>query len=286
MISFVYLIMKKIKNNNEHYSPPVKRAKKAYNNKDFLHSPAGREVRILSEYQYPLHHFSKNGIKGAIIFFGSSRIKPTDTFEQIMKKCPEILCNNQKNENLEKNNDNIPNLSNISQFYDEACILSKMTAEWLKTLGEDKQYLICTGGGPGIMEAANRGAFYSKEPSIGLNISLPHEQQPNRFIHRKFNFEFHYFFMRKFWFVYLARLVVVFPGGFGTMDELMEILTLKQTNKISRKLPIILYSENFWKKLINFELLIEFGLISPEDMDLFKFANSPDEAFKLIKELI
>jgi uncharacterized protein (TIGR00730 family) len=249
----------------------LEKSKKAYDNVEFLHSSAGREIRLLSEYQHPLNYFTKHNIKGAIIFFGSARIHPNKDFDE---------------NNIVNTTEDTISSNNVSQYYSDAYQVSKLTTEWLETLPKEKKYLICTGGGPGIMEAANRGSYFSNRPSIGLNISLPHEQMPNIFIDPEYNFEFHYFFMRKFWFVYMARLIVVFPGGFGTLDELMEILTLKQTRKISHPIPIILYSENFWKKLINFEMLIEYGLISSDDMNLFKFANTPEETVKLIKELI
>ncbi|HPP40494.1 MAG TPA: LOG family protein, partial [Candidatus Kapabacteria bacterium] len=155
---------------------------------------------------------------------------------------------------------------------------------WSAKLPPESRYYVCTGGGPGMMEAANRGAFQANQPSIGLNISLPFEQEPNIFISDELNFEFHYFFMRKFWFAYLAKAMVALPGGFGTLDELFEILTLRQTLKITRPLPIVLYSEEFWKNTVNFNYLLENRMISEKDFDLFIYANSPKEAFDYLVE--
>ena len=174
----------------------------------------------------------------------------------------------------------------MSRYYEEAVILSGMLTNWSMRLHPHRRFVICSGGGPGIMEAANRGALLAKGKSVGLNISLPFEQLPNQFISPELNFEFHYFFMRKFWFVYLAKALVMFPGGFGTLDELMEVLTLLQTKKIKKKVTVILYGREYWNRIINFDALVKLRMISPNDMKLFRFVDSPDEAFEhLVHEL-
>jgi uncharacterized protein (TIGR00730 family) len=173
----------------------------------------------------------------------------------------------------------------LSVYYEDAAELSAMVTEWAKSLGQGKRFVVCSGGGPGIMEAANRGAVERAGGStIGLSISLPTEEAPNPFITPELLFEFHYFFMRKLWFAYLACALVVFPGGFGTMDELFEVLTLVQTRKIGRPLPIVLYGSKFWNDLIDFDALIRWGTISPKDVELFKVCDSPKEAFEFLKK--
>jgi uncharacterized protein (TIGR00730 family) len=174
----------------------------------------------------------------------------------------------------------------MSKYYEDAVELAKMLTKWSKRLFHSSRFVVCSGGGPGIMEAANKGAREAGGRSMGLNISLPLEQYPNKFISKDLNFEFHYFFMRKFWFVYLAKALVVFPGGFGTFDELMEVLTLSQTHKLRKKITVLLYGRRFWEEVIDIDALIRMRLISPSDVDLFSYADSPDEAFKyLVREL-
>ncbi|MCL5991510.1 MAG: TIGR00730 family Rossman fold protein [Bacteroidetes bacterium] len=247
-----------MKNNKRNYDrqngrKSLKKALKGYDNWDFIHSKDGRVIRLLAEYLYPKQVLDKNNIKKGIIFFGSARVKPNH-----------------------KNGEN-------SSYFNDAKKLSGLLSEWSDTLPKEKRFHIVTGGGPGIMEAANQGSYAAGGKSVGLNISLPFEQMPNQFISEELNFEFHYFFMRKFWFVYLANAMVVFPGGFGTLDELMEILTLRQTRKVTKPLPILLYAENYWKKLINFDYLIEMEMINKEDVNLFTFVNTPEQAFDKLK---
>jgi uncharacterized protein (TIGR00730 family) len=170
----------------------------------------------------------------------------------------------------------------MSRYYEDAVMLSKMITDWTKTLHEPFRFVICSGGGPGIMEAANKGAAQAQGRSIGLNISLPFEQMSNPFISPELNFEFHYFFMRKFWFVYLAKAFVMFPGGFGTMDELMEVLTLVQTKKLRKQVTILLYGKKFWNTALNFKMLARQGVISAEDLKLFRIVDSPEDAFKAL----
>jgi uncharacterized protein (TIGR00730 family) len=226
----------------------------AYKNSDFLKGPDARPLRILSEYLEPLSHFRRQRVRDTIVFFGSARIRE----------------------------DGI-----LGEYYRDARTLAGLVTNWTRTL-RDRTYrfVVCSGGGPGIMEAANRGATDARGKTIGLNIGLPHEQRPNPYITNELNFEFHYFFMRKFWFAYLAKALVVFPGGFGTMDELFEILTLVQTQKLAKKITIVLYGTSFWKEVVNFDALVKYGTIAASDLELFQFADSPEAAMALLREAL
>ena len=224
----------------------------AYKNDAFLDSPAARSLRILSEYLEPLDHFRREEIRDTIVFFGSARI---------VEDGP------------------------MGNYYRDARELARRLTEWSDNVtSSTSRFVICTGGGPGIMEAANRGASDAKGKTVGLNIGLPFEQLPNPFITPELSFEFHYFFMRKFWFAYLAKAMVVFPGGYGSLDELMEILTLVQTKKLNKKIIIVLYGSQFWKEVINFEALVRHGTISPDDLNLFEFADDVDTAQRILQE--
>src|SRR5581483_9616726 len=223
----------------------------AYKNDEFLNGPDSRPLRILSEYLEPLSHFRRQRIRDTIVFFGSARITPDGP---------------------------------LGKYYEEARELAKMVTGWAKTFRERTyRFVVCSGGGPGIMEAANRGAMDAKGKTIGLNIGLPFEQFPNPYITDELSFEFHYFFMRKFWFAYLSKALIVFPGGFGTMDELFEILTLAQTRKLAKKITIILYGSAFWKEIVNFDALVKYGTISQKDLDLFHFADTPETAMHILQ---
>ncbi len=225
----------------------------AYKNEDFLDSADARAVRILSEYLEPYSHFRRERIRDTVVFFGSARIEEAN--------------------------------GPLARYYDEARQLARMITEWSESLANHaRRFVVCTGGGPGIMEAANRGAREAGGKTVGLNIGLPFEQLPNPYISGELCFEFHYFFMRKFWFAYLAKGLVVFPGGYGTMDELMEILTLVQTRKLGKQIVTILYGSEFWKEIVNFEALVKYGTISPEDLKLFQYADDPQTAFDIMKE--
>jgi uncharacterized protein (TIGR00730 family) len=223
----------------------------AYRNQEFLDTSDARSLRILSEYLYPLSHFRKERVHDTIVFFGSART-------------------------LEMG----PN----GRYYKDARALAQRITEWSDSLHDtSRRFVVCSGGGPGIMEAANRGARDAGGKTIGLNIGLPFEQRPNPFITPELCFEFHYFFMRKFWFAYLAKALVVFPGGYGTLDELSEILTLVQTQKLVKKIVVVLYGTTFWKEVLNFDALVRHGMIAEEDVELFDYADDVDTAFRLLE---
>jgi uncharacterized protein (TIGR00730 family) len=226
----------------------------AYLDPEFLASDDARPLRIIAEYLNPLRHLRLQRIHDTIVFFGSARLSQDGP---------------------------------LGHFYDEARELARLITAWSQTLpSKVRRFVICSGGGGGIMEAANRGARDAGGRTIGLNISLPHEQQPNAFVTPDLLFKFRYFFMRKLWFAHLARAMVVFPGGFGTLDELMEVLTLAQTGKLARQLPVILYGSSYWHEIINFDALVRHGMISREDLKLFAFADDPGSAFKLLQDAI
>jgi len=224
----------------------------AYLNDKFLNSPDARALRMLSEFLEPLAHFRREKVRDTVVFFGSARLREGD--------------------------------GPLARYYDDARKLAKMLTEWSQQFTNSTyRFVVCSGGGPGIMEAANRGAWEAEGKTVGLNIGLPFEQFPNPYITPELSFEFHYFFMRKFWFAYLAKALVVFPGGFGTMDEMMEILTLTQTQKLAKRMTVLLYGSDYWKEIINFEALVKYGMIAPEDLNLFQFADDPATAFELLK---
>jgi uncharacterized protein (TIGR00730 family) len=224
----------------------------AYQNQDFLKTPDARVLRILSEYLEPFAHFRKQKIRDTVVFFGSARLREDGP---------------------------------LSRYYEAARKLARLITEWGAGIdGGVNRFVITSGGGPGIMEAANRGAAEAGGKTIGLNIGLPFEQFPNPYITPELSFEFHYFFMRKFWFAYMAKALVVFPGGFGTMDELFELLTLVQTRKLAKKIHIVLYGSEYWKELINFDALVKHDMIAKEDLDLFQFADDPETALEILKK--
>jgi uncharacterized protein (TIGR00730 family) len=226
--------------------PPV-----AYENESFLDSDDARPLRILAEYLEPMRRFRHARVRDTIVFFGSARLAPDGP---------------------------------LRRYYDDARELARLVTVWSKSMpSHAHRYVICTGGGGGIMEAANRGASDAGGRTIGLNIMLPHEQQPNPYITRELSFEFHYFFMRKLWFAHLARALVVFPGGFGTLDELMEILTLSQTRKLARRIRVVLYGPGYWNEIVDFDALVRHGMIDPDDLALFHFADDPATALALLQ---
>jgi len=245
-----------------------------------MHSPDARALRILAEYIEPRSRFKHYEIEDTIIFFGSARILPRDRAE---KELAEVTAEggDPARPELKRAEYNM----RMSEYYEATRELAGRLTTWSKGLeGTDRRFVVCSGGGPGIMEAANRGASEAKGINVGLKISLPHEQIDNPHISRELTFEFHYFFMRKFWFAYLAKAVVVMPGGFGTLDELFELLTLIQTRKIRKHMPIVLFGSSYWDEIVNFEALARHGMIDPEDLDLFFRTDSIDEAFDFITE--
>ena len=229
------------------HTPPL-----AYHDPDFIDSDEGRPLRIVSEYLAPLRTFSAAGVTATVVFFGSARLRAAGP---------------------------------LAHYVEEATELARLITEWSRAQC-GAQLLVCSGGGPGIMEAANHGASLGGGRSVGLNIGLPEEQRPNSWITPGLCFEFHYFFMRKLWFAHLAHALIAFPGGFGTLDELFEILTLAQTRKLDRSIPVLLYGSAFWKEVVNFEALVRHGTIAAEDLELFEFVDEPRSAFERLKARI
>ena len=254
--------------------------KRAYEDPDFIHSPDARALRILSEYMEPNARFKHYKIEDTIIFFGSARILPRDLAEKALAEVTQKTGDPAGPELKRAEYD-----LRMSAYYEATRELSGRLTEWSKGLeGTDRRFVVCSGGGPGIMEAANRGASEAKGINIGLNISLPFEQTENPHISRELIFEFHYFFMRKFWFTYLAKAVVVMPGGFGTLDEMFELLTLIQTQKIRKHMPMVLFGSSYWAEIINLEALADHGMIDRADLDLIFHTDSVDEAYDFVTE--
>jgi uncharacterized protein (TIGR00730 family) len=253
----------------------------AYQNNPFLNSPDGRILRILSEYSEPFSRFRREQIQDTVVFFGSARFQSRADAEDRLK---EIRTAASKSGNLADEQKRAQAAVEMSRYYEDARKLASMLTEWsVQIPARRRRFVVTTGGGPGIMEAANRGAKEAGGKTIGLNINLPFEQYPNPYITPSLNFEFHYFFMRKFWFAYLAKALVIFPGGFGTLDELFEILTLAQTDKLAKKILVVIYGSAYWKKLINFQAMIDAGTIAAKDLDLFKMVDSPEEGFEVLR---
>jgi uncharacterized protein (TIGR00730 family) len=253
---------------------------KAYKNLEFLGSKEARTVRMLAEYYEPKVRFEKNKITDTIVFFGSARVVGK---KEAIKRLNELKNSRKKTKSYAADLKRAESLVNMARYYDEAVELSKRLTEWaMKVSPKQKRFTMCSGGGPGIMEAANKGAYLAKGDSIGLNISIPFEQFVNKYVKPELAFEFHYFFMRKLWFVDLAKALIAFPGGFGTLDELMEVITLIQTRKMKKDMKVIIYDSKYWKEIINFDKLVEHGMISKNDLKLFDFCDSIDEAFEKI----
>lgn len=255
---------------------------KAYENIDFLNSSDARILRMLSEFLEPQSKFRKNKVVDTIVFFGSARLYSKKDALAEYNKFKTI--NPKTTSKLAEQLRIAQHRVQLSKYYEDAVELSRRLTEWSMSLETHaKRFIICTGGGPGLMEAANKGAKLAGGTSIGLNISIPFEQYVNKYVPKDLRMEFHYFFMRKFWFAYLAKALIAFPGGFGTMDELFEILTLVQTGKIKKKLMVIIYDEKYWRDMVNFDLFVDYGMISKSDMNIFSFCNTVDQAFNLIK---
>jgi len=222
----------------------------AYRDLEFLDNDDARPLRILAEYLEPLGRLRRERVHDTVVFFGSARSGPD---------------------------------SPLARYYEEARALAHRLTLWAKTLPGRERFVVCSGGGGGLMEAANRGAVEAGGRTIGLNIGLPNEQRPNGYVKPELLYEFHYFFMRKLWFAHLARALVVFPGGFGTFDELFEMLTLAQTRKLERTIPILLYGSEYWNEVVNFEALVRHGVIDRQDLELVSFCDTPDAAFDLLQ---
>jgi uncharacterized protein (TIGR00730 family) len=256
----------------------------AYQNEPFLSSPDGRILRLLSEYSEPLSRFRREQIQDTVVFFGSARVHSRDT---AANRLSEVRGNGaqvsatQQAEDMKRAEAAV----DMARYYEDARRLAFLLTEWSTQIPAKRhRFVVTTGGGPGIMEAANLGAHEAGGKTIGLNINLPFEQNPNSYISPSLNFEFHYFFMRKFWFAYLAKALVIFPGGFGTLDEFFEIVTLAQTEKLAKKIVVVVYGSDYWKKVVNFEAMVDAGVISPEDLELFQMCDSPEESFEFLKE--
>jgi uncharacterized protein (TIGR00730 family) len=260
----------------------LKSAPVAYENEPFLNSPDGRILRMLAEYQEPLARFRREQIQDTVVFFGSARFQGSrDAAENLAT----IEQNSASSAEFEKDLKRAQAGINMARYYEDARKLAFLLTKWsIQIPARRHRFVVTTGGGPGIMEAANLGAHEAGGKTIGLNIQLPFEQHPNRFITPSLNFQFHYFFMRKFWFAYLAKGLVIFPGGFGTMDELFEILTLAQTDKLAKKIFVIIYGSEYWNKIINFQAFVDAGTVSPQDLELFKIADTPEDAFEFLRD--
>ena len=289
---------------------PLPQAPLAYRDPEFIDSPDGRLLRIMAEYSEPMARFRRERIQDTVVFFGSARFRALDEAHQQLQ----LLANEGSEEPAPAEEQPATGkelrdaeahtagaaqgepLSDLKRkraeatvemayYYEDARTLARMMATWAKKLpGRRHRFVVTSGGGPGIMEAANRGAWEAGAKTIGLNIVLPFEQVPNRYITPALNFNFHYFFMRKYWFAYLAKALVVFPGGFGTLDEMFELLTLDQTGKLAKKITVVLYGSSYWKSVIDLDFLADKGAIAPKDRDLLQFADTPEEAFRCLTD--
>jgi uncharacterized protein (TIGR00730 family) len=278
--------------------PPLASAPLAYENPAFLNSADGRLIRVISEYLEPLARFRREQIQDTVVFFGSARFRGRDEADHALElldntgstrpapseeqpaKATEIAAG----EATDLQRKRAVAAVEMAPYYEDARRLAQLFTRWAKNIPSRKhRFVVTSGGGPGIMEAANRGAREAGGKTIGLNIRLPFEQTPNRYITPSLNFEFHYFFMRKLWFAYLSKALVVFPGGFGTLDEMFEILTLAQTQKLAKKITVVVYGKEYWSKVLNLDALVDAGAISPKDIELFQFADTPEEAFELLR---
>jgi uncharacterized protein (TIGR00730 family) len=262
----------------------LKSAPLAYENQSFINSPDGRILRILAEYQEPLARFRREQIQDTVVFFGSARFQGGEAAQKnlaAMSSGAAKLAAAEQEEAIKRAQAAV----DMARYYEDARRLAFLLTEWSVNIpARRRRFVVTTGGGPGIMEAANLGAYEAGGKSIGLNINLPFEQNPNPYITPALNFEFHYFFMRKFWFAYLAKALVIFPGGFGTIDELFEILTLAQTDKLAKKILVVIYGSEYWHRIMNFQAFVDAGTVSPNDLNLFKFVDTPEDAFAFLRD--
>ncbi len=254
----------------------------AYYDKEFLETTDARPIRILAEYLDPRRRFRLANIQDTVVFFGSARVNSRQVAERALLRLTKRKSRSDDHKAALKRS---RKAVEWSRYYEDARELARRLTEWSMSLDEThRRFVVCSGGGPGIMEAANRGAYEAGGKSVGLNIRLPFEQGPNRYITKGLHFEFHYFFMRKFWFAYLAKALVIFPGGFGTLDEMFEILTLAQTRKLRKKLLVVLYGSDYWNEVFDLKPLAEWGAINERDLGLLSYVNSPIEAFEALKQ--
>ncbi len=262
----------------ERFVPPL-----AYENKNFLKSGDARPLRILAEYLEPVARLRKYRIKDTVVFYGSARALPMDVaqekYSELVQR-PDFNPQQSQADRIEL--EETKGMIKLAEYYESARELARRLTQWSMSLENGQRFIICSGGGPGMMEAANRGASEAGGLSIGMNITIPHEQFPNPYITPELGFEFHYFFMRKFWFMYLAKALVVMPGGFGTMDELFEVLTLIQTDRIQKVIPIVLFGSDYWNDVIHFQKFVEWGTIASKDLGLFVIVDTVDEAFQYL----
>src|SRR5487761_1071783 len=280
-------------------APGEKRSPLSYENPEFINSPDGRILRILAEYVEPLAHFRRERIQDTVVFFGSARFHALDEASRTLelldapgsakiapqKEQPATQEELASGTATKLQRERAVAAVEMARYYEDARRLAYMLTQWsMKIQSKRYRFVVTSGGGPGIMEAANRGATEAGGKSIGLNIRLPFEQMPNPYITPALNLNFHYFFMRKYWFAYLAKALVVFPGGFGTLDEMFELLTLSQTRKLAKQMTIVIYGSQYWKDVINLEVLVDKGTIAPADAELFQFADTPEQAFSLLKD--
>jgi uncharacterized protein (TIGR00730 family) len=255
----------------------------AYLNAEFLKSPQARIIRIISEYLEPAARLRRYRVRDTIVFFGSARsTTPELAAVQLAELKAKTMPGAPVTTEVEAELSQAEYTVKLARYYQDAVELARRITEWSKGLTGSRHFIICSGGSGGMMEAANRGASLARGKTIGLNIQLPFEQTVNPYVSREFIFNFHYFFMRKFWFVYPAKALVVFPGGFGTMDEMFEILTLIQTKMPRKTMPVVLFGKEFWDEIVNFEALARWGVISPHDMEIFFKTDSVDDAFGYI----
>jgi uncharacterized protein (TIGR00730 family) len=277
----------------------LEKAPLAYENSSFLNGADGRLIRIVSEYMEPLARFRREQIQDTVVFFGSARFRGREEADHEL----ELLDNTGSKEPAPSHEQPAKPVEiaegsatdlqrkravaavEMARYYEDARRLAGMLTNWAKRIPSNRhRFVVTSGGGPGIMEAANRGAYEAGGKTIGMNIRLPFEQHPNPYITPSLNFEFHYFFMRKLWFAYLAKALVVFPGGFGTLDEMFEILTLAQTHKLAKKITVVIYGSEYWKKVFNLDVLVDTGAISPKDIELFQFVDTPEQAFEMLRK--
>jgi len=259
---------------------------KAYNNLDFLNSPSARTIRVLTEMVEPAERLRKQHIRNTVVMFGSARTLPKAiALKNLQTVEKSIKFNRKVTKKVKAALERAQHDLVMSKYYEDAANLSFKLTKWFnESVNKDKRFVVCSGGGPGIMEAANLGAKKAKGKSIGLNINLPMEQYPNLYQTEEISFEFHYFFIRKFWFFYLAKALIVFPGGYGTLDELFELLTLIQTGKSKKYMPVLLFGQDFWEELINFKALTKWGVVDESDLKMFHVFSDVESSFQFIKK--